>query len=629
MAEPTEAANSVRAEYALRRADWALRESRASWSRLAIFVALVVAWVFLWSQPWIAAAATVVGAVAFALAVRTHHRARDQREQADRLLLMTAESGRRAAGVVTLIRSCERPADDAAVDEKLPALVDEGRFWELTNQERDDLDLFARPVGIFGLLNRTSTALGARRLRDMLDRPLLSPERIRARQSSARWLAENTGARDEVMAGCAALRNEDKRLARTIEAVHSAKALKLFAPVATLRGWSAVSLILALASLGLSLAGQWNWGTLGGAVLTINMVLYVLMRTALSPCIEPWLDTAWAVRGLEIAARHAAAKLPDEGELGDLRRAFHAVAASPCLPSLHSRVGWAERGGGMHVLFNVVGFYDLHVAAGLVACVVPHRAELLRAIAALGRLEALCSLACFAAEQPIRSVPDFSDAREIEIKGGVHPLVTPTSVIGNDVRLDSAARIWIVTGSNMAGKSTFLRMVGVNTLLAQIGAMPTVRAMRLTPLRLISDLRARDNLAESESYFLSEVRHLRRMITPPPGEEAILGLIDEPFRGTNSQDQTAASVAVVRHLLASGHLFLLATHDRHLTTLADGRAATNFHFRENLGSDGLVFDYKLHDGPATTRNALRILEHEGYPASLLADAHAWLERKED
>jgi DNA mismatch repair ATPase MutS len=197
------------------------------------------------------------------------------------------------------------------------------------------------------------------------------------------------------------------------------------------------------------------------------------------------------------------------------------------------------------------------------------------------------------------------------------------------MRLDSASRIWIVTGSNMAGKSTFLRMVGVNSLLAQIGATPTARGMRLTPLRLISDLRARDNLAQSESYFLSEVRHLRRMIAPPAGDEPVLGLIDEPFRGTNSQDQTAASVAVVRHLLACGHLFLLATHDRHLTTLADGRAAANFHFRENLGSDGLVFDYKLHVGPATTRNALRILEHEGYPESLLHDAHAWLEQKHD
>lgn len=629
MAEPAMNANSVRSEYAARRAEWAAREARASWSRLVIFVAVIAAWAILWSQPWIAAGVTVVGIAAFAVAVRLHHRAREQREHADRLLLITAESGRRAAGTVTLIRTCDRPADDAKIDGMLPAIVDDGRFWELTNQERDDLDLFARPVGVFGLLNRTSTALGGRRLRDMLDRPLLTTERIRARQACAGWLAESTGPRDELMAGCAALRNEDKRLARTIEAIHSARPLKLFAPIAILRGWSAVSIILALVSLGLSLAGQWNWGALGGAVLTINLVLYVLMRSALGPCIEPWLDTAWAVRGLEIATRHAATKLPDDGDLGRLGRAFRAVAGSACLSSLHARVGWAERGGGMHILFNVVAFYDLHVAAGLAACVVPRRTELLSAVAALGRLEALCSLACFSAEQPVRSIPDFSDSCEIEIKGGVHPLVSPTNVISNDVRLDRAARIWIVTGSNMAGKSTFLRMVGVNTLLAQIGATPTVRAMRLTPVRLISDLRARDNLAESESYFLSEVRHLRRMIAPPPAEEPILGLIDEPFRGTNSQDQTAASVAVVRHLLASGHLFLLATHDRHLTTLADGKAATNFHFRENLGSDGLVFDYKLHDGPATTRNALRILEHEGYPASLLADAHAWLERKVD
>jgi hypothetical protein len=621
--------STVRSDYARRRGAAAAREARASWSRLAIFGGIIAAWAIFWSQPWIAACVTLLGIVAFAIAVRLHHTARDEREHADRLLLMAEESGRRTGGTVTLIRACERPTDAAGIDGLLPALGDEGRFWQLTDQERDDLDLFARPVGIFGLLNRTSTSLGARRLRDMLDRPLLSADRIRARQAAVTWLTEQSAPRDGMMAGFAALRNEDKRVARMVEAIHAARALKLFAPIAVLRGWSIIGLLLTLLSLGMCLAGHWNWATLGGAVLTINLVLYVMMRGELTTCIEPWLDTSWAVRGFEIAARHAGASLPDKGELGALRSAFQAVAKPSCLPALHARVGWSESGGAMHILFNIVGFYDLHVASGLSACVVPHRTELLTAIAALGRLEALCSLACFAAEQPIRTTAEFSETREIEILGGVHPLVSPTHVISNDMRLDGARRIWIVTGSNMAGKSTFLRMVGVNALLAQIGTTPAARGMRLAPARLISDLRARDNLAESESYFLSEVRHLRRMIAPPAGDEPILGLIDEPFRGTNSQDQTAASVAVVRHLLASGHLFLLATHDRNLTTLADGSTAANFHFRENLGSDGLVFDYKLHDGPATTRNALRILEREGYPTSLLAEAHAWLERKED
>jgi DNA mismatch repair ATPase MutS len=198
--------------------------------------------------------------------------------------------------------------------------------------------------------------------------------------------------------------------------------------------------------------------------------------------------------------------------------------------------------------------------------------------------------------------------------------------VPNDVRLTPASRMWVITGSNMAGKSTFLRMVGVNVLLAQIGSPAVAREMTWSPLRLMTDLQARDNLAEDESYFLAEVRHLRRMVVPPEESGVLLGLIDEPFRGTNSQDQSAASVAVLRHLLRSATLVVLATHDRHLTRLDTDQAVMNFHFREDLSSAGMVFDYHLHEGPAQTRNALRVLEHEGYPPAILADAHAWLSR---
>jgi DNA mismatch repair ATPase MutS len=114
------------------------------------------------------------------------------------------------------------------------------------------------------------------------------------------------------------------------------------------------------------------------------------------------------------------------------------------------------------------------------------------------------------------------------------------------------------------------------------------------------------------------------MILAPAADTPLLGLIDEPFRGTNSRDQSAASIAVVHHLLQSPGLFLIATHDQHLTELADGGAAHNCHFREDLSNGEFVFDYHLHPGPAQTRNALRILECEGYPPALVRQAHEWL-----
>jgi DNA mismatch repair ATPase MutS len=217
----------------------------------------------------------------------------------------------------------------------------------------------------------------------------------------------------------------------------------------------------------------------------------------------------------------------------------------------------------------------------------------------------------------------------LDIQAGRHPLIAPERVVANDVKLGRTLHVWIITGSNMAGKSTLIRMVGVNVLLAQVGAVAIAEGMTWSPVRLLTDLQARDDLSQDASYFLAEVRQLRRMVLPPDGEAPVLGLIDEPLRGTNSHEQVAAALAVVRHLLDSRHLFLIATHDRKLTGLADGSSAANRHFREDLNADGLIFDFRLHPGPATTRNALRILELEGYPPELVARARQWVQLEDE
>jgi MutS domain V/MutS domain III len=613
---------SSRDEYAAYQAEWARRESLWSLARLGIFVLAILAWVFLWRQPLLAGGVTAGLLAAFALAVRRHQDAQQCREHGDRLLLIAAESRRRRGGTVDLIRDCERPPSDEAIDTALPRHDDEGQVWELSDQERDDLDLFARPVGIFGLLNRTSTNIGARRLAELLDRPLLDVDAILRRQAAVRWLTTNEPQRDRLMAAAAALRLENARLALLVQAIHGCEPLAVVPPPRLLRGWSVVSVLLTLWCTGMVLSGQWGWAAGFGALFTANLALNVGMLKQLRRALEPWLDVGWALRGMRFVAA-AADELPTDGLLGQLREPLARLSNAGSLAAIQRRTGWAERGGMMQFLFNVLAFYDVHVAESITRRVHSQKDTLLAAIESMARLEAFCSLACFAAEQPCVCFPQFVAAREVCLRGGVHPLVAPQLVVPNDLEFSAAGRMRIITGSNMAGKSTYLRMVGVNVLLAHAGAAATAREMSLPPLRLISDLRARDNLAQGESYFLSEVRHLRRMITPPAGQTTILGLIDEPFRGTNSQDQSAASVAVVKHLAASQHFFLLATHDRNLTTLATD-AARNFHFQENLGADGLVFDYKLHDGPATTRNALRILEREGYPASVLRDAHDWL-----
>ena len=145
--------------------------------------------------------------------------------------------------------------------------------------------------------------------------------------------------------------------------------------------------------------------------------------------------------------------------------------------------------------------------------------------------------------------------------------------------------------------------------------------MTWSPVRLITDVRIRDDLARHESYFLSEVRRLRRLVLDAGHSTPVLGLIDEPFRGTNSQERAAAGVALLEHLMASSNLFVIATHEEVLARTAAGTpSAANYHFQEHLQDGGIAFDYLLRPGPAGTKTAMRILEQEGYPASLLERA---------
>ena len=162
---------------------------------MATFLLALAGWYPFLAVPVLAAAVSLLGAVGFCLAIIRHRRFRDSREATERLLKVIDESAQRCGGQVLLIRSCERPHDMPAGLDPLPVCLDSGEIWPLSGQERDDLDFYGAPVGLFGLLNRTSTTIAARRLADWLGNPCLSPERILSRQAAGRWPPEHPAAR--------------------------------------------------------------------------------------------------------------------------------------------------------------------------------------------------------------------------------------------------------------------------------------------------------------------------------------------------------------------------------------------------------------------------------------------------
>lgn len=246
-------------------------------------------------------------------------------------------------------------------------------------------------------------------------------------------------------------------------------------------------------------------------------------------------------------------------------------------------------------------------------------AELLpRWLDAWYELEALNSLANFAYLNPTYVFPEInSGSAMFDARALGHPLLKPESKVCNDFELDESAALAILTGSNMAGKSTFLRTVGVNLCLAYAGAPVNAERLQVSLFRVFTCIKVSDSVQDGLSYFYAEVKRLKALLSAAEQEDGppVMFLIDEIFRGTNSRERLIGGRAYIRALSRRPAVGLIATHDLELVKLADEIAgATNFHFREEVRDGKMVFDYQLRPGPCPTTNALHIMRLEGLPA---------------
>ena len=272
------------------------------------------------------------------------------------------------------------------------------------------------------------------------------------------------------------------------------------------------------------------------------------------------------------------------------------------------------------LLFNVLVPWDFYFSYRL-ELVKKEIAHLLpRWLDAWHELESLNSLANFAYLNPGYVFPerragvDRFAARDLG-----HPLLKPESKICNDFELNEKQRIVILTGSNMAGKSTFLRTVGVNLALAYAGAPVNAASMQTSLFRLFTCIKVSDSVQDGLSYFYAEVKRLQALLaaTEAGDELPVLFLIDEIFRGTNSRERLIGSRSYIRSLSQLRTMGLIATHDLELIKLADEiKGVTNYHFREEVFDSRMVFDYRLRPGPCPTTNALKIMRLEGLPVEL-------------
>ena len=233
-------------------------------------------------------------------------------------------------------------------------------------------------------------------------------------------------------------------------------------------------------------------------------------------------------------------------------------------------------------------------------------------LAVVGEIEALCSLATYAFENPDDPFPEIAENGPlIEGEALGHPMLA--RCVRNDIHLNDSLRVLVVSGSNMSGKSTMLRTVGINTVLALAGAPVRAKKLRLSPLVVGATLRIQDSLMAGKSRFMAEVERVRQLVDLSRSQPPLLFLIDEIFSGTNSHDRRIGAEAVVRGLVEAGATGMVTTHDLALTHIVEVLAprAANVHFADYISNDELHFDYTMRPGVVQHSNALALMRKVG------------------
>jgi hypothetical protein len=296
---------------------------------------------------------------------------------------------------------------------------------------------------------------------------------------------------------------------------------------------------------------------------------------------------------------------------------WNGVSASASLHRLAVLVDWMDSQDNQ--VFAAMGPFFLlktQFAFALEAWHARHGPMIQDWLLALGEMEALASLAGYAYEHPADVFPELvadSASPLIEARGLAHPLIAESSAVRNDILLDSNLPLHVISGSNMSGKSTWLRAIGANLVLALAGAPVRARQFRMTSLQIGASIRTVDSLQEGVSRFYAEIKRLRQIVqlTEQPGR--MVFLIDEVLGGTNSHDRQIGAAYIVKALVNRGAVGLITTHDLALTRVVEEvkPRGANFHFEDQLADGKLSFDYRLQPGVVTKSNALDLMRSIG------------------
>jgi hypothetical protein len=482
------------------------------------------------------------------------------------------------------------------------------RFRDDSHPYAEDLDLFGRG-SLFELLCTARTRAGEETLARWLCSPA-PPDEAAGRQQAVAELAPRLDLREDLAA-----------IGIDVRSALDPDALAAWGAAPPLFRSRALRLVAAALPLVL-LASAWAWaeGVLAARIPLLMLTAQVLFAAALRPRVLR------VIRAVDRPARdlrllsHLLGRLEQERfesqRLSELRAALDTAGLPPSsqIARLSRRIDWLyARNNELFAPVSALFLWATQFALAIESWRVANGAGIARWLAVVGEIEALCSLGVYAYEHPNNPFPKFVESGpRFEAEALGHPLLPAERCIRNDVHLGDGVRVLIVSGSNMSGKSTLLRSVGTNTVLALMGAPVCARRLRLSELVVGASIRTNDSLQAGTSRFYAEITRLRQLMDLTQVGVPLLFLLDEILHGTNSHDRRIGAAAVVRGLLLRNAVGLVTTHDLALAQIADGEPrALNVHFEDQLDGDSIRFDYRLRPGVVSKSNALALMRMVG------------------
>jgi len=485
-----------------------------------------------------------------------------------------------------------------------------------------DLDLFG-PGSLFQLLDTARTQVGEDTLAAWL-RAAADIEEVRARQAAVAELAPNVDFREDLAVLAAesyvgrtnTLKEWAESPSAGLSRVHAlvfggcvVVTVSLLALASTARIPLSVPLIWLLVQSGI--VGIWRGRMsralkgIDGAARDLDLMSTLLERIEREPFVSPRLAAIRAALVASSAPSASSASLLFEG-----------APPSRRIAALRRLVSWLDQ-ATLNPLFRPIGALLLvrsQVAVGIGRWHAAHGSRVPAWLRAVGEIEALSALATFAYEHPADPFPTLVEAGPVFDSTALgHPLIAERVGVRNDVGLGGAhPRALIVSGSNMSGKSTLLRAVGVNMVLAWAGAPVRAESLTLSPLSIGATLKIEDSLQAGHSRFYAEILRIRAIVELARGPRPLLFLLDEILGGTNSYDRRIGAEAILRMLLETGAVGLMTTHDLALTELAsEDLGVANVHFEDRIENGAMVFDYRMRSGVVKRSNALALMRAVG------------------